>query len=96
MKAMKNEKFCIDIDESTGFIKSIVNPTDKYAMNWCAEDGQWGRIHVRGWTPWILEFDENDDVKMKLVSLTCESDRSEAVYRNKTTEVTVKRYFKEN
>ena len=95
MKVMKNEKFCIDIDESTGFIKSIVNPADAYCMNWCAEDGQWGRIHVRDWNPGIYEFGESDDVKMKLVSLFCESDRSEAVYRNNSLEVTVKRYFKQ-
>ena len=96
MKAMKNEKFCVDIDESTGFIKSIVNPADKYAMNWCAEDGQWGRMQMRGWRPWEYEFGGIEDTKMKLVSLVCGNDSSEAVYRNEKVQATVKRYFKDN
>ena len=81
-KCLRNENFYIEFDENTGYITSIKNPSDEHEMNWCAEDGQWGRIHVRAWNPWFYEFKENDDVKMKLVSFVCESDRSEAVYRN--------------
>ena len=95
-RSLRNENFYIEFDENTGYITSIKNPSDEHEMNWCAEDGQWGRIHVRAWNPWFYEFKENDDVKMKLVSFVCESDRSEAVYRNNSMEVTVKRYFKQN
>ena len=93
---MKNEKFYIDFDENTGFIRSIVHPSDQYAMNWCAEDGQWGRIHIRSWHPWEYEFGENDDVKMNLASFACDDDHSVAVYTNDRLEVTVDRCFREN
>ncbi|MDD6564833.1 MAG: hypothetical protein PUF08_07110, partial [Clostridiales bacterium] len=95
-RSLKNENFNIEFDGNTGYITSIKNPSDEHEMNWCAEDGQWGRIHVRDWKPWFYEFGESDDVKMKLVSLVCESDSSETVYRNNIMEVTVKRYFKQN
>lgn len=93
---LRNKNFHIELDENTGYIKSIKNPSDEYGMNWCAEDGQWGRIHVRDWKPWLYEFGESDDVKMELVSLVCEHDSSEAVYRNNSIEVVIKRYFKQN
>lgn len=73
--SLRNENFYIEFDENTGYIRSIKNPSDEHEMNWCAEDGQWGRIHVRGWDPYLIEFEESDDVKMELVSLICESDR---------------------
>ena len=45
-RSLRNENFHIEFDENTGYITSIKNPLDEHGMNWCAEDGQWGRIHV--------------------------------------------------
>lgn len=42
---MKNKSFAIQLDTATGYVSSIMNPADRHAMNWCAADGHWGKIH---------------------------------------------------
>ena len=41
---MKNKLFDITIDSTTGYITSIRNRLDEYAMNWCAPNENWGKI----------------------------------------------------
>lgn len=93
---MKNKYFSVEIDEDTGFIKSIKNPIDKYGMNWCAEDGKWGKLHVTGWRPSLRRREEFDDIRMELVDFMQDNDSSAAVYKNNLMQVTVRRFFKEN
>ena len=93
---MENERFCVNIDKNTGFITSIVNRSDSDEMNWCADDGQWGKIYQRNWNALSGEFGEIEEKKMKLISCAQDKDCSETVYSNGELRVTVYRSFNEN
>ena len=43
---MKNAIFTAEIDRETGFVTALRLNADKDAMNWCAADGAWGKIHA--------------------------------------------------
>lgn len=93
---MKNTKFLINLDENTGFITSIVNPTDEYRMNWCAEDGSWSKLHQRNWNAFTGELGVLPGKEMNLCSFIQDEVSSKAVYSNGELMVTVTRWFKEN
>lgn len=77
---MKNTFFDITIDKETSFVSSIVNLSDEYNMNWCADDGTWGKLHGEAFS---LVFNQSDD------------SISKAVFENGKLSVTVTRFYKE-
>ncbi len=93
---MQNKYFNITFNKSTGGIISIINPSDVYHMNWCAEGSEWGIIKSKNrYFTWdngrelielspVLESFEEDD------------NGARAVYSNGMLKITVERFFKEN
>ncbi len=90
---MKNSHFNISFDKKTGFIKSIINPHDSYNMNWCAENGNWGKLHQRNWCADSGVFGTVEGKEMKLSSFSETDDQSVAEYENGELSVTVTRSF---
>lgn len=94
-----NESFNIEINETNGCITGIKNNRDD-VMNWCAEDGKWGRPHKRSWDAgynnYRGRFGEIDGKKAELCELKKEGDKVIAVYDSDELIVTVTRYFAEN
>ena len=90
---MKNSVFNIEIDKHTGYVKSIVLNDDPYQMNWCCEDGNWGRIHKKSldWHNNIL--DELDGKKAELTRADISDYKSVSVYQSDTLAITVTRSF---
>ena len=78
---MKNDSYNIEINEASGCIRSITLPDDEYAMNWCADDGLWGRIHGKD---------------LKLVSCVSDQKSSESVYSDGRLSVRFERGFGKN
>lgn len=78
---MQNAYFHITIDERTGYITAIQMQNDPHAMNWCAEDGAWGRIHGR---------------ELTCQSCTIVEEYAECTYQDKSITVQVRRHFADN
>ncbi len=92
---MKNELFTIEADPETGYLTSISCVQDSYTMNWCAEDGCWGKID--GFTE-SIRFNPTRFCRegMHLESLEIGEQDMTAVYANGKLTVTVDRHFLEN
>ena len=84
---MQNPTFFVTIDPNTGTVSRISHPEDIYAMNWCGENGGWGRIHhglrKNGFKPDPLA----------LTGFRQKGGAAVAVYENTSLEVTAERFF---
>lgn len=93
---MKNQFFDIFINSETGFVERITHPDDKYAMNWCSDNGSWGRIHCDNRIS-VLEPDFHFRYEqMRLESFSESESYSEACYNNGKLSVKVLRKFETN
>lgn len=92
---MKQGKFCIELDSSTGCIASIVHQDDPAQMNWCSEIGHWGEIHKRNWSTAEGIMGELPERKMYLKSMEKQEKQAVSVYKSDELEVTVTRKFDE-
>lgn len=84
---MKNRNFEISFDRESGNVTSICNVNDKFKMNWCNDDFEWGKVFfghklLRAPLP-LKSFEESDDSAL-------------SVFENEHIRVSAKRYFKEN
>ena len=95
-KQMSNKDFKIQIDEQTGFITSIESNNDEHKMNWCSNQGFWGRIHKRDRDLGSKSFGELDGRKMEFCSAKITELDCIAEYRSDNLAVTVKRYFNDD
>ena len=43
---MRNAVFTAEYDRETGCLSVLRLNADPHGMNWCAEDGCWGKIHM--------------------------------------------------
>lgn len=91
---MKNHLFILDIDPKTGFVTSLKSTKDEHQMNWCGEEGQWGKLH----TLWhsLLDGVHRDAQKDDVFSLTDFSqteDSATANYKSQKLAVEVHRSF---
>lgn len=91
---MKNHLFILDIDPKTGFVTSLKSTKDEHQMNWCGEEGQWGKLH----TLWhsLLDGFHRDVQKEDVFSLTDFSqtdDSATANYKSQKLAVEVRRSF---
>ncbi len=96
---MKNKYFSITADKSTGVLKQIKFVGDKDNMNWCAEDGNWGRLYHRkyiGWREEIVINDTMEEKDLRLVSFSESDTDIKCEYGDDELLVTVTRFFKEN
>ena len=92
---MKNNQFNIKFDSESGNIISISNVKDKYNMNWCAPDLQWGKMYC-GNLANISDGLARRIHNMELTSFTENDNEAISVFTNGRIEVTVKRFFKDN
>lgn len=96
---IKNDNFNIEIDETNGCVTSIKNNANT-VMNWCADNGNWGRPHKRsweaGWNECRGRFGEIEGKKAELRELRTENDKVISVYDSDTMEITVTRKFASN
>ena len=75
---MKNAVFSAEFDPENGYLTALRLTDDPDNMNWCADDGRWGRIHTSDLE--IVSVSENEE------SMTAE-------YRNTKLAVCVNRSF---
>ena len=88
---MKNSIFDIRFDES-GYVSGLFIVKDKHQMNWCIENGLWGRAyHSLGD---ICEGVKN--LPLEFVSFKENDNSAESVYADKLISLTVKRSFNKN
>lgn len=85
---MKNGMFLITHDPENGTIRSIVNPQDRYGMNWCADGLEWGRIRLDNYMEAMAE-----KIEMRSISFEESDNCSKAVYSNGLLNVTAERFF---
>ncbi|HJA94590.1 MAG TPA: hypothetical protein H9717_16010 [Candidatus Eisenbergiella merdipullorum] len=92
---MKNRAFAIEADPETGYLTSISCVQDSHAMNWCAEDGCWGKIDGFAET---IRFNPVCYCRegMHLEGLEIREQDMTAVYANGKLTVTVDRFFLKN
>ncbi len=91
---MKNLLFDVTVEETTGFVSCIKNNHDKDQMNWCFEEGQWGRLHANDFA--LGSFGKIPREDFVLESLEADEHTSTAVYKTPKLAVTVIRTFREN
>ena len=88
---MKNNKFNITFDEN-GYVTGLYINDDKHTMNWCIENGCWGKPYHR--------FGDicgvNTENMLKLESFNETENSATAVYKDNFISLTVSRYFSEN
>lgn len=89
---MKNSYFEVKINEKTGCVDSIVNLTDSDNMNWCASDGEWGKILVKKWDALAGET-KKIDLALAEFCLSEGGNRSVAEFVGDEFSVTVTRFF---
>ena len=87
---MKNGMFLITHDPENGTIRSIVNPQDRYGMNWCADGLEWGRIRLDNYMEAMAE-----KIEMRSISFEESDNCSKAVYSKGLLNVTAERFFDE-
>lgn len=89
---MKNSLFDIQINDE-GFITSIVCTNDSDKMNWCAEDGKWGKIHKRSWDGGSGGFKEDESTAAKHISTVTSTEHCVSEYVSDELAITVTRSF---
>ena len=89
---MKNSNFDIQFNSESGAISSICIPYDKYKMNWCADNAEWGIIRCLNydniWGNYLERAKE-----MLLIAFDEGESNAKTVYSNGKLQVTVIRSF---
>lgn len=91
---MRNQLFHIILDQDTGCITQITNPTDTHQMNWCSDLAQWGSINIKNRI--ASEYHDRLHTDLTLVDFREENDFSSSVYENDRYRITVIRSFRAN
>lgn len=80
---MKGTRFSVEIDNETGFVRSIVMNDDPHEMNWCREEHPWGAF--------VVQTGHNRNFRKELTLVSYENGVS--VYENEKVRITVSRGF---